>query len=115
MDTLDEHIRVTSRKVYIAYVLLAGVNDSIEHAKEIVNLLKSRYKKGNLYHVNIIRYNPTFSSPMRFEEVGENRVENFYKELKSAGINVTIRSQFGIDIDAACGQLYGNYQKTITE
>ena len=35
-----------------------------------------------------------------------------YKELKSAGIKVTIRSQFGIDIDAACGQLYGNYQKT---
>ena len=52
---------------------------------------------------------------MRFDEVGENRVENFYKELKAAGINVTIRSQFGIDIDAACGQLYGNYQKTINE
>ena len=52
---------------------------------------------------------------MRFEEVNENHVVNFYKELKSAGINVTIRSQFGIDIDAACGQLYGNYQKTMNE
>ncbi|MFZ7753471.1 23S rRNA (adenine(2503)-C(8))-methyltransferase ClbB, partial [Bacillus velezensis] len=51
------------------------------------------------------------SSPMRFEEVNEKQVVNFYKKLKSAGINVTVRSQFGIDIDAACGQLYGNYQK----
>lgn len=38
MDTLDEHIRVTSKKVYIAYIMLHGVNDSIEHAKEVVNL-----------------------------------------------------------------------------
>ncbi|AIW28857.1 MULTISPECIES: Cfr family 23S rRNA (adenine(2503)-C(8))-methyltransferase [Bacillus] len=111
MDTLDEHIRVTSRKVYIAYIMLPGVNDSIDHANEVVNLLRSRYKRGNLFHVNIIRYNPTVSSPMRFEEVNEKQVVNFYKKLKSAGINVTVRSQFGIDIDAACGQLYGNYQK----
>lgn len=111
MDTLDEHIRMTSRKVYIAYIMLPGINDSVDHAKEIVNLLRGRYKGGKLFHVNIIRYNPTISSPMRFEEVNENQVVNFYKELKSAGISVTIRSQFGIDIDAACGQLYGNYQK----
>lgn len=112
MDTLDEHIRVTSRKVYIAYIMLHGVNDSIEHAKEVVNLLRGRYRSGNLYHVNIIRYNPTVSSRMRFEEANEKCLVNFYKELKSAEIKVTIRSQFGIDIDAACGQLYGNYQKT---
>ena len=115
MDSLDEHIRMTSRKVYIAYIILPGVNDSIEHAKEVVNLLRSRFKRGNLFHVNIIRYNPTVSSPMRFEGVNENQVVNFYKELKSAGINVTIRSQFGIDIDAACGQLYGNYQKNMKQ
>lgn len=71
MDTLDEHIRVTSRKVYIAYIMLHGVNDSIEHAKEVVNLLRGRYRSGNLYHVNIIRYNPTVSSRMRFEEANE--------------------------------------------
>lgn len=90
---------------------MPGVNDSIDHANEVVRLLRSRYKRGNLFHVNIIRYNPTVSSPMRFEEVNEKQVVNFYKKLKSAGINVTVRSQFGIDIDLACGQLYGNYQK----
>lgn len=74
MDTLDEHIRVTSKKVYIAYIMLHGVNDSIEHAKEVVNLLRGRYRSGNLYHVNIIRYNPTISSRMRFEEANEKCV-----------------------------------------
>lgn len=112
LDTLDEHIRITSRKVYIAYILLPGVNDSIDHAQEVVRLLKGRYKEGRLYHVNLIRYNPTVSSPLKFGEVNEDDVTNFYKKLKSSGINVTIRSQFGIDIDAACGQLYGNYQKS---
>lgn len=82
MDTLDEHIRVTSKKVYIAYIMLHGVNDSIEHAKEVVNLLRGRYRSGNLYHVNIIRYNPTVSSRMRFEEANEKCLVNFYKELK---------------------------------
>ena len=47
-----------------------------------------------------------------YGEANEGQVEAFYKVLKSAGIHVTIRSQFGIDIDAACGQLYGNYQNS---
>ncbi|MXI97697.1 hypothetical protein GRW26_23745, partial [Escherichia coli] len=61
MNILDEHIRLTSRKVYIAYIMLPCVNDSLEHANEVVSLLKSRYKSGKLYHVNLIRYNPTIS------------------------------------------------------
>lgn len=112
MNILDEHIRLTSRKVYIAYIMLPGVNDSLEHANEVVSLLKSRYKSGKLYHVNLIRYNPTISAPEMYGEANEGQVEAFYKVLKSAGIHVTIRSQFGIDIDAACGQLYGNYQNS---
>ncbi|MGO0300022.1 hypothetical protein ACTMMZ_27245, partial [Escherichia coli] len=58
------------------------------------------------------RYNPTISAPEMYGEANEGQVEAFYKVLKSAGIHVTIRSQFGIDIDAACGQLYGNYQNS---
>lgn len=112
LDTLDEHIRITSRKVYIAYIMLPGVNDSINHAKKLVSLLKGRYKAGSLYHINLIRYNHTVRSPIKFDEVDESRVVHFYKELKASGLNVTIRSQFGIDIDAACGQLYANYQRS---
>jgi len=56
--------------------------------------------------------NPTVSSPLWFGEINESHVVNFYEKLKSSGIHVTIRSQFGIDIDASCGQLYGNYQRS---
>ncbi|MCW9132501.1 Cfr family 23S rRNA (adenine(2503)-C(8))-methyltransferase [Bacillus paramycoides] len=107
MKTLDEHIRITGRKVYIAYIMLRGVNDSIKHAKGVAKLLQNR---GKLYHVNLIRYNPTVDAPEHYKETDEKKVQMFYKELHLAGIHVTIRSQFGIDIDAACGQLYGQYQ-----
>ncbi|MFD2115350.1 Cfr family 23S rRNA (adenine(2503)-C(8))-methyltransferase [Paenibacillus yanchengensis] len=110
LTTLDEHIQVTGRKVYIAYIMLRGVNDSIDHAMAVAKLLQNRGQWGHLYHVNLIRYNPTVDAPEHYEETDEEKVQMFYKELQSAGIHVTIRSQFGIDIDAACGQLYGQYQ-----
>ncbi|MGG3889615.1 Cfr family 23S rRNA (adenine(2503)-C(8))-methyltransferase [Metabacillus fastidiosus] len=110
MATLDEHIQVTGRKVYIAYIMLRGVNDSIDHAMAVAKLLQNRGQWGHLYHVNLIRYNPTVDAPEHYRETDEEKVQMFYKELQSAGIHVTIRSQFGIDIDAACGQLYGQYQ-----
>ncbi len=110
MEVLDEHIQITKRKVYIAYIMLRNVNDSIEHAKGVANLINKRIKSGQLYHVNIIRYNPTVSAAVHYEKSDERKLKAFYNELKSLGVNTTIRSQFGIDIDAACGQLYGNYQ-----
>ncbi len=110
MLTLDEHIRMTGRKVYIAYVMLCGVNDSVEYAKAIVRLLQNRGRYEQLYHVNLIRYNPTVGAPEHYGQTDEQNIQMFYKELQSAGIHVTIRQQFGVDIDAACGQLYGQYQ-----
>lgn len=109
MLTLDEHIRMTGRKVYIAYVMLRGVNDSVDHAKAIVRLLQNRGRYEHLYHVNLIRYNPTVGAPEHYGQTDEQNIQMFYKELQSAGIHVTIRQQFGVDIDAACGQLYGQY------
>lgn len=109
MDALDEHIQQTSRKIYIAYVLLPGVNDSAEHAKAVIQLLKSRIKSGRLYHVNLIRHNPTVDAPVHYGKTDEQAVQTFYATLKAGGIHVTIRKQFGIVIDAACGQLYGRY------
>lgn len=111
MNALDEHIQVTGRKIYIAYIMLPGVNDSLDHAKAVIKLLKGRVKSGRLYHVNIIRYNPTIDAPVHYGESDEKKVNAFFKELASAGIHVTVRQQFGVDINAACGQLYGQYQK----
>ncbi|GED69986.1 ribosomal RNA large subunit methyltransferase Cfr [Brevibacillus reuszeri] len=105
---LDRHIRQTGRKVYIAYILLRGVNDSAEHAQAVAELLRGRGPGEHLYHVNLIPYNSTDVTPESFHQSDKDRVQKFVSILKSKGIKVTVRTQFGTDIDAACGQLYGH-------
>ncbi|MDQ1913783.1 Cfr family 23S rRNA (adenine(2503)-C(8))-methyltransferase [Paenibacillus sp. GD4] len=104
---LDHHIRHTGRKVYIAYLLLRGVNDSTAHAKAVAELLRGRGPGEHLYHVNLIPYNSTEVTPESYRTSDSKRIESFVRILKSKGIKVTIRTQFGSDINAACGQLYG--------
>lgn len=106
LHALDHLIRHTGRKVYIAYILLCGVNDSAAHAEAVAKLLRGRGPGEHLYHVNLIPYNSTEVTPESYRTSDPNRIEAFVRILKSKGINVTIRTQFGSDIDAACGQLY---------
>ncbi|MCQ6562859.1 Cfr family 23S rRNA (adenine(2503)-C(8))-methyltransferase [Paenibacillus mendelii] len=108
MSVLDSHIQHTGRKVYIAYILLRGINDSIKHAEAVAELLRGRGLWEHLYHVNLIPYNTTDATPQSFSESDQNSVNMFLQILKSRGINVTVRTQFGSDINAACGQLYGS-------
>jgi 23S rRNA (adenine-C8)-methyltransferase len=110
MKTLKEYIKVTNKKVFIAYILLDGVNDTIDHAKGIAKLIKDQGEKRYLYHVNLIRFNPgsTFK-PFGTPSVG--RVDTFRKALRSYGIANTLRHSFGTEIDAGCGQLYAKYEK----
>ena len=105
LKALDRHIRHTRRKVYIAYVLIRGVNDSTEHAEAVAALLRGRGI--DLYHVNLIPYNATEVTSPSYRQSERNRVKTFVRILKSKGINVTVRAQFGSEIHAACGQLYG--------
>jgi 23S rRNA (adenine-C8)-methyltransferase len=107
MKVLDQHIRQTKRKVYIAYILLRGVNDSTEHAEAVAALLRGRGFGEHLYHVNLIPYNSTDVTPQNYSQSDKSRVKTFVQILKSREINVTVRTQFGTDINAACGQLYG--------
>ncbi|WP_212959915.1 Cfr family 23S rRNA (adenine(2503)-C(8))-methyltransferase [Cohnella xylanilytica] len=106
LDALDRHIRQTGRKVYIAYILLRGVNDSMEHAGAVAEWLRGRGDWEHLYHVTLIPYNSTDVTPDRYEASDASRIEGFVRVLKSRGIRFTIRTQFGSDINAACGQLY---------
>lgn len=106
LDALDRHIRLTGRKVYIAYILLRGVNDSTEHAEAVASLLRGRGPGEHLYHVNLIPYNSTEVTPESYRPSDPDRIKTFVRILKSKGINVTVRTQFGSDINAACGQLY---------
>ena len=82
------------------YVMLKGVNDAPDHAKELVRTLRDTPAK-----VNLIPFNPFPDSG--FEKTDPDRVRLFQKVLLDAGIIATVRRTRGDDIDAACGQLAG--------
>lgn len=98
MDTIKEYIEKTNRRVTIEYVMLSGVNDNETQAIELSSLLKGL----NVY-VNLIPYNET--NHIEFKRTSKEQIMKFYDVLKKRGINVTIRKEFGSNIDAACGQL----------
>jgi 23S rRNA (adenine2503-C2)-methyltransferase len=84
------------RKVFIEYVMLAGVNDAHPQASQLAELLDPR-----IYKVNLIPYNPTGL----YAGSSRNRIAAFRHELERAHVPVTVRLTRGRDIEAACGQL----------
>ena len=82
------------------YVMLSGVNDSIEQAKELIKITQNVPCKFNL-----IPFNPFPKSG--YECSSRSSIQAFKKVLMDAGIVTTIRKTRGDDIDAACGQLAG--------
>ncbi|WP_313562803.1 hypothetical protein [Ruminiclostridium cellobioparum] len=107
MKALDNHIRRTGRKVYIAYIMLQGINDSAAHAEAVAGLLRGRGEWEHLYQVDLIPFNPTGKTPPGYRQTDRTKINRFKNILRSKGINVTIRMQFGSEIGAGCGQLYG--------
>lgn len=95
MVQVNEYIKKTKRKVMFEYVLISGVNDSNECAKELSKLMHHK-----LYFLNLILYNPTGE----FKPSKTERVQVFKEILKKSGINFVQRYRFGDDIQAACGQ-----------
>ncbi|MBR1679260.1 MAG: 23S rRNA (adenine(2503)-C(2))-methyltransferase RlmN [Bacilli bacterium] len=98
MVAVKDYISKTNRRVTMEYVLLKGVNDSLEQAIELAKLLRGL----NVY-VNLIPYNET--SHIEFQKSEKKRIDAFYDALVKQHINVTIRKEFGSKISAACGQL----------
>ena len=88
------------KHVTIEYVMLNGVNDSDEHAKQLVALLADLPSK-----VNLIPFNPFPHAD--YDKSSNNRIHAFSNILSQAGFVCTIRQTRGDDIDAACGQLVG--------
>lgn len=91
------------RHITIEYTLLAGVNDRIEHAKQLAVLLNKLSCK-----INLIPFNPFPHSG--YEKPSMNAIRRFQDILIQAGYTATVRTTRGDDIDAACGQLVGNIQ-----
>lgn len=101
MQAMDYYLQKTNRRVTIEYILLKDVNDHIEEAKQLANLLKNKRK---LVYVNLIPYNPVYEH-IQYERSTKESMLAFYDTLKKNGIQCVIRKEHGTDIDAACGQL----------
>ena len=104
IDAIKYYIEKTNRRVTIEYVMLKDVNDSEECAMQLVKLLRGM----NVY-VNLIPYNET--SHLEFSKSSEDAKMKFYEIIRSHGITITVRREFGRNIDAACGQLRANEVK----
>lgn len=102
MEELMEAVRFyekeAGRRVTFEYIMLKGVNDSLECAEQLVKLIK-----GTLAYVNLIPYNPVDENSFARSE--DKQVHKFFSYLMQHGVNTTVRKEFGNDIDAACGQL----------
>jgi len=96
LDTLDSYTKKSNKRITYEYVLLRNINDSVEHAKELANLLKDR-----LALVNLINYNESECLPFKKSK----NTPLFQRILQERGITCTIRKSLGEDIKGACGQL----------
>ncbi len=98
-DVLAEcrrYVALRRRKVFVEYVMLAGVNDAPADARALAAAID-----GKTFKVNLIPYNPTG----RYEGSSRDAIERFKRVLEQARIPATVRLTRGRDIEAACGQL----------
>ncbi|MGI6576230.1 MAG: 23S rRNA (adenine(2503)-C(2))-methyltransferase RlmN [bacterium] len=98
LSACHEYIEITGRRITFEYTLIKGVNDSIEQAKVLADIIQ-----GMLCHINVIPLNPVAECGLSPSSPAQ--VEAFISYLKRRGIPVTERRELGQDIDAACGQL----------
>lgn len=101
MKAVDYYLQKTKRRITLEYILLKDLNDRIEHAFQLANLIGN---KKQLINVNLIPYNPVNEHP-QYQRSEHESMLAFYDVLKKQKINCSIRLEHGADIDAACGQL----------
>ncbi len=104
MDSVHRYLNVSNAnhgKVTIEYVLLNQVNDGVEHAHQLAEVLKNTPCK-----INLIPWNPFPEAP--YAKSSNTRIDRFQKTLMEYGFTVIVRKTRGDDIDAACGQLAGD-------
>ncbi len=105
LDACTRYLQAAPRDfITFEYCMLDGVNDTPEHAHELVRLLKQRIS----CKINLIPFNPFPASGLLRSP--RERVQAFAHVLQAAGIVTTVRKTRGDDIDAACGQLAGEVQ-----
>ncbi|MFD3268975.1 23S rRNA (adenine(2503)-C(2))-methyltransferase RlmN [Paenibacillus dendritiformis] len=100
MEALKHYQVKTGRRITFEYALIGGVNDKVEHAEELADVLK---RMEMLAHVNLIPVN--YVPERNYIRTPRNDIFKFHRTLLDRGINSTIRREQGHDIAAACGQL----------
>ena len=103
ISELKKYTEQTGRRVTIEYVLMKGINDGVEDAKQLaieISKLKS--------NVNLIVYNQNEKS--EYKKPSKETIQKFKYILEASGKKVTIRLERGADIDAACGQLSSKFK-----
>ena len=98
MEACRQYLPAPGRRITFEYILIKGINDSIEDAKRLVKLLRPIRCK-----VNLIPFNP--HEGCSFERPAETAIQAFYDVLFAKNYTVIIRRSKGEDISAACGQL----------
>ncbi len=98
LDAADRYFDVSGRRLTFEYVLLAGVNDSPKHARQLAQLLR-----GRCLLLNVIPYNPVVGLP--YHTPSATAIHRFRAELERGGIPIRFRQRKGNRINAACGQL----------
>ncbi|MDO4330011.1 MAG: 23S rRNA (adenine(2503)-C(2))-methyltransferase RlmN [Lachnospiraceae bacterium] len=93
-----EYFLTTGRRLTFEYSLVSGVNDNLEEARALADLIKDQQG-----HVNLIPVNPI--KERDFVQSDQAAIQAFKNLLEKNGINVTIRREMGRDINGACGQL----------
>ena len=101
VEDCRQFVRDTGRRVSFEYLMLSGVNDKLEHADELSDLLK-----GFQCHVNLIQYNQI--DEVEFQRASLKNLQSFQSRLSRNGIAVSLRKSRGLDKNAACGQLRQN-------
>jgi 23S rRNA (adenine2503-C2)-methyltransferase len=98
INACEEYQHTKGRMITLEYILIAGVNDSIDQTKPLASLARKLYAK-----VNLIPYNKV--EGLQWERPSEEACENFLAALEKQKVIATLRREKGGDIDAACGQL----------
>jgi 23S rRNA (adenine2503-C2)-methyltransferase len=98
LEAADRYFEVSSRRLTFEYVLLAGLNDQPQHARELVSLLRGRPAL-----LNVIPFNPVRGLP--YQTPSAEAIKRFRQIVQAGGLNVKFRQRKGDEIDAACGQL----------
>src|SRR6266513_5353326 len=99
-DVCSSDLLKPGERFTFEYVMLDGVNDSDEHARQLANLLNRHQLRAK---INLIPHNP--AEPLSYQPSSASRIESFREILEAKGIHGFVRRPRGRDILAACGQL----------